>query len=45
MRHAGDELADGRQPLAVDELIAQREILGHVALDADEMRNAAGLDL
>jgi len=39
---AGDELANGRQPLAVHQLIAQREVLGHVALDANEVRDAAG---
>ena len=42
VRHAGDELANRREPLAVHELVAQRQILGHVAFDADEVRDAAG---
>ena len=36
----GDELADRRQPLAVHQLIAQLQLLGDVALDADEVRHA-----
>ena len=43
VRDAGNQLADRREPLAVHELVAQREVFGHVALDADEMRDAAGL--
>ena len=37
MSHAGDKLADRRQTLAVDELIAQPELLGDVAFDANEV--------
>src|SRR5258708_18195718 len=40
VRHAGHQLADGRQALAVDELIAELQLVGDVALDADEMRHA-----
>ncbi len=37
MRHARDELADGRHALALHELIAQPDLVGDVTLDADEM--------
>ena len=40
---AGDQLADGRQPLAVHQLIAKLQLLGDVALDADEVRDRAAL--
>ena len=43
VRDAGNQLADRREPLAVHELVAQRQVFGHVALDADEMREAAAL--
>ena len=39
VRDAGDQLADRRQPLAVHELIAQLQLVGDVALDADEVRD------
>ena len=35
--HAGDELANRRQTFAVDQLIAQPELLGDVAFDANEV--------
>ena len=38
VRDAGDELADRRQPLAVDQLLAQAALLRDVALDRDEVR-------
>jgi hypothetical protein len=41
VRDAGDELADGREALAVHELIAQLQLVGDVTLDADEVRDAA----
>ena len=37
VRDAGHELADRRQPLAVHQLIAQPQLLGDIALDADEV--------
>ena len=42
VRHAGDQLAHRRQPLAVDELIAERQFVRDVALHADEVREASG---
>ena len=41
MRDAGHQLADGRQPLAVDQLLPQAALLRDVTLDRDEMRGFA----
>ena len=40
MRHARDDFTDRREPLAVHQLVTQGELLGDVALDADEMGHA-----
>ena len=37
VRHPGDQLADGRQAFAVDQLIAQMPFLGDVALAPDDV--------
>ena len=42
VRDARDQLADRGEPLAVHELVAEPQILGDVALDADEVGHAAG---
>src|SRR5262245_41860 len=39
MCHAGDELADGGQPFAMDELITQAQLFGRVAFDPDVVRD------